>query len=50
MYDVIARDVPYVFLYYPETLIGINRRVQGLSPAGPAGLFNPIENIFLSSQ
>ncbi|MDC0036955.1 peptide-binding protein [bacterium] len=47
LYDVIAKDVPYVFLYYPESLVGMNTRVQGLSPAGPAGLLNPIEAIYL---
>ena len=46
-YDVIAKDVPYVFLYYPESLVGMNTRVQGLSPAGPAGFLNPIEAIYL---
>ena len=47
MYDQIAKDVPYVFLYYPQSLVGINQRVQGLSEAGPTGLFNPIENIYI---
>ena len=45
LYNKIAQDAPYVFLYYPESLVGIHRKVSGLSPAGPAGLFNPIENI-----
>ncbi|RAP31431.1 peptide-binding protein [Candidatus Marinamargulisbacteria bacterium SCGC AG-343-D04] len=47
IYDEIAKDVPYVFLYYPESLVGINHRVKGLSEAGPTGLFNPIENIYI---
>jgi peptide/nickel transport system substrate-binding protein len=47
IYKLIANDVPYVFLYFPETLQGINNRVKGLSPAGPAGLMNPIENVYL---
>ena len=41
-------DVPYVFLYYPESLVGFNRRVSGLSAPGPAGLMNPIESIYLT--
>ncbi len=45
LYTQIASDVPYVFLYYPNVITGINKRVKGLSPAGPTGLFNPIENI-----
>ena len=48
MYDKIAKDVPYVFLYYPESLIGMNSKVNGLSPAGPAGLLNPIEDIYIT--
>lgn len=50
MYTEISKDVGYVFLYYPESLIGINSRVKGLSPVGPAGLFNPIESIYLSEN
>ena len=49
MYQYISQDVPYVFLYYPEVLTGINKRIQGLSPAGPAGLMNPIENIYIQN-
>jgi peptide/nickel transport system substrate-binding protein len=47
MYQHIAQDVPYLFLYFPESIIGLNKRVQGLSKAGPAGLMNPIENVYL---
>ncbi|MEK9657853.1 MAG: peptide-binding protein [bacterium] len=47
VYHEIAKDLPYIFLYYPESLTGIQDRVKGLSPAGPAGLMNPIENVYL---
>ena len=47
IYTTIANDVPYLFLYFPETLQGINKRVKGLSKVGPAGLMNPIESIYL---
>ena len=47
IYQDIANDVPYLFLYFPETLLGINKRVHGLSDAGPAGIMNPIENVYL---
>ena len=47
IYENIANDIPYLFLYFPETLLGINKRVKGLSEAGPAGLMNPIENVYL---
>lgn len=47
IYHDIAMDVPYLFLYFPETLVGVNKRVHGLSNPGPAGLMNPIENVYL---
>ncbi|RAP35577.1 peptide-binding protein [Candidatus Marinamargulisbacteria bacterium SCGC AAA071-K20] len=47
LYQHIAQDVPYLFLYFPESIIGINKRVEGLSRPGPAGLMNPIENVYL---
>ena len=47
LYQKIASDVPYIFLYFPETILGVNKRVKGLSEAGPAGLMNPIENVYL---
>ena len=47
IYQTIANDIPYLFLYFPETLLGMNKRVKGLSKAGPAGLMNPIENVYL---
>ena len=50
MYKLIAQDVPYIFLYYPESLVGLSKQIEGLSPAGPAGLLNPIENIYLSEK
>ena len=43
----IGSDLPYVFLYIPENLVGVNKRVKGLSKPGPAGLFNPIEDVYL---
>ena len=49
IYQDIANDVPYLFLYFPETLLGVNKRVDGLSEAGPAGLMNPIENVYLTN-
>ena len=47
IYQEIALDVPYLFLYFPETLLGINKRIHGLSNPGPAGLMTPIENVYL---
>ncbi len=45
IYQHIAADVPYLFLFYPESIAGVNKRVQGLSKPGPAGLFNRIEQV-----
>ncbi len=48
IYNEIAQDVPYIFLYYPDVISGINKRVKGLSKPGPAGLMNPIENVYIA--
>lgn len=48
IYRIIGAEIPYIFLYYPETLTGIQDRVKGLSSASPVGLFNPIENVFIT--
>jgi len=45
MYRELVNDLPYVFLYYPETSIGVHHRVKGLSKPGPGGLMNRIETI-----
>jgi peptide/nickel transport system substrate-binding protein len=50
LFPKIAEDLPYVFLYYPETLVGVRQNVKGLAKPGPAGLLNPIENIYLEDQ
>lgn len=41
----IAKDCPYVFLYYPESIVGANTALKGLSKPGPAGLLNNIETV-----
>jgi peptide/nickel transport system substrate-binding protein len=48
IYQKIAFDVPYIFLFYPDTIIGVNKRVGGLSRPGPAGLMNRIEDVFVT--
>jgi len=50
LYNIIAQDVPYVFLYYPESLLSFSSRVKGLSAVGPTGLLNPIENIYMNAD
>jgi peptide/nickel transport system substrate-binding protein len=49
LYGHIARDVPYLFLFFPEATVGIYDYVKGLSKPGPAGLFNTIESIYMAN-
>jgi len=44
---IIAHDQPYLFLWYPKAIVGVNKRVGGLSKPGPAGLFINIHNVFV---
>ncbi|OGC25224.1 hypothetical protein A2291_03400 [candidate division WOR-1 bacterium RIFOXYB2_FULL_42_35] len=47
IWQQIAADQPYVFLWYPRAVVGINERVGGLSKPGPAGLFLNLEKVFV---
>jgi peptide/nickel transport system substrate-binding protein len=47
MYKEITSDAPYIFLWYPNVLSGVRKRVGGLSKPGPAGLFVDIEKIYI---
>jgi len=44
----IAEDAPYIFLTHSQSIVGVNRRVNGLSKPGPAGLLNSVENVFIT--
>jgi len=48
IYDLIAQDQPYLFLWSPKDVAGVSRRVGGLSKPGPAGLFVNIEDVFVT--
>lgn len=48
MYEEIVYDAPYVFLYYPETTIGTNTLLNGLSAPGPSGLLNDKTKLYLN--
>jgi peptide/nickel transport system substrate-binding protein len=48
LYQEITNDLPYVFLYYPESTVGVHKRVKGLSKPGPGGLMNQIQEISVS--
>jgi peptide/nickel transport system substrate-binding protein len=47
LWNIIASDQPYVFLWYPKSVVGVRDRVGGLSKPGPAGLFVNIEKVFV---
>ena len=47
LFTEIAQDVPYIFLYHTETLMGVNTQLRGLGEPGPAGLMNRIERVEL---
>lgn len=47
MYDLIARDLPYIFLYYPQSLQAVDKHVRGLSEPGPLGVFFDITEIHI---
>lgn len=45
---IISEDQPYIFLWYPKVIDGIDRRVGGLSKPGPAGMMVDIEKVFVT--
>jgi len=48
IWQLIADDQPYIFLWYPKSVAGIRERVGGLSEPGPAGLFLHLEDVFVT--
>lgn len=50
LWQVIAEDQPYIFLWYPKAIVGIKDRVGGLSKPGPAGLFLNLEKVFVTKE
>jgi len=47
LWKLIAADQPYIFLWYPKAVEGVNDRIGGLSKPGPAGLFLNIEKVYV---
>lgn len=41
--DIISRDLPYIFLYSPNSLLAINNRIKGFQP-DPINIFNNVNN------
>ncbi|MBI5399408.1 peptide-binding protein [Candidatus Saganbacteria bacterium] len=48
LWQIIAADQPYLFLWYPKSIEAIRERVGGLSRPGPAGLMLHLEKIFVT--
>ena len=48
IYKHITHDMPYIFLFYENTLHTVNKRVNGLAPPSPAGLFLHLEQLSIS--
>ncbi len=46
MQEEIFNDVPYIFLWYPRSIVAVSKAVGGLSRPGPAGLFLDIEKVY----
>lgn len=40
--DIISRDLPYIFLYSPNNLLAVNKRIKGFQP-DPVDIFNNID-------
>jgi len=47
-FNIIGIDCPYLFLFSSKSIAGVNTRVHGLSKPGPSGLFNIIENVWVT--
>jgi peptide/nickel transport system substrate-binding protein len=45
--QIVVNDAPYVFLWNPDYVVAVNRRVHGLPPPGPAGLFTDLEKLYV---
>jgi peptide/nickel transport system substrate-binding protein len=39
--EIISRDVPYIFLYSPNNLLAVNRKIKGINP-NPINIFDNI--------
>jgi peptide/nickel transport system substrate-binding protein len=49
IFNNITKDLPYVFLWYPQSLVAAQRYVGGISERpGPTGLFVELENVFVT--
>lgn len=47
---IIADEQPYIFLWYPSSIVAVSDRVGELSKPGPAGLFVDIEKVYIKNN
>lgn len=47
LYEIIIQDQPYVFLWYPKSIVAYRNWVKGLSKPGPSGLMIYPERIYV---
>jgi peptide/nickel transport system substrate-binding protein len=51
LWQEICRDQPYIFLWYPNSIVGVSARVGGLSlPPGPAGIVVDLEKVYVRGK
>ncbi|MFA5879614.1 MAG: peptide-binding protein [Candidatus Margulisiibacteriota bacterium] len=50
IYQVLAFELPYYTLYYPEAVVGVNNRVRNLSKPSPLGVLFNIEDIYITNE
>lgn len=48
--QIIAEEQPYIFLWYPHSIVAVSDRIGGLSKPGPAGLFVDIEKVYVKEN
>lgn len=46
LWQLIAADQPYIFLWYPKEIVGVRDNIGGLAKPGPAGLFLHLEKVY----
>jgi len=47
VYEIIVHDQPYIFLWYPKSIVAYRNWVKGLSKPGPSGLMVYPERIYV---
>ncbi len=50
IYEILTEDLPYLPLYYPKAVVGVNNRVKGLAKPCPMGVLYKIEDVYLENE